>query len=297
VTFVANWAEEAATALQATGDFRVLRRVRLDEGPTGEDASDAFVAAVVDVETTGLSHSDDQIIELAIRRVRCSSSGRVIEVGRQFAWLEDPGRPLSPEIIRITGLTDHMLAGAAIDDAQAVSVLRSASMIITHNAAFDRPFVEDRLPGANGLCWACSCREVDWPGLGFDGRALGWLLMQAGWFHEGHRAHADVDALIALLRHELGEGRTPLTDIVESSGAPSWLIRAVGAHFDVKDRLKCRGYRWDGIRSVWWKEVKEDERDLEQVWLLNEIYDPRCRPRAAGPEFQAVTAQTRYTRT
>lgn len=157
-----------------------------------------------------------------------------VEGDRPFSWLEDPERPLDSEIARITGLSDEQLAGQAIDEARAVALLNSASVVISHNVTFDRPFVEERLPAIRGLPWACSCRETGWGEHGFDGRSLGWLVAQAGWFHEGHRALTDVDALITLLRHDLNNGITPLSVLMENAQRSTWIVRR-------RSSFRCEG--------------------------------------------------------
>lgn len=290
--------EEVVRQLQQGGDFRVLRRVELREGI--RESSDEFgmssVAAIVDVETTGLDHDQDRIIELAVRRVRFDSLGRLLKIDRCYSWLEDPGCSLSPEIVRVTGLTNEQLVGHVIDEATAVSLLKSADVIICHNASFDRPFVEERLPEVAGMAWACSCRDIDWPRLGFEGRSLGWLLAQSGWFHSGHRAAADVDALLTLLDQELENGSTALGELIEAARQPTWILRAVGAHFDVKDRLKAHGYRWDSVAGVWWREVGDDALSGERDWLSDFVYRDDLCPRAPGPESEQVTWTTRYAR-
>lgn len=290
--------EDLARQIERDGAFRVLRRVSLPEGviePRAELATSA-VAAVLDVETTGLDHDRDSIIELAVRRIRFDAGERVLKVDRSYSWLEDPGRPLEPEIKRITGLSDEDLAGQAIDEERAVSLLASASVVISHNAGFDRPFVEDRLPRVRGLPWACSCRQVPWEAAGFEGRGLGWLLAQSGLFHDGHRASSDVDALIALLMHELTDGRTVLGVLMEAAQTPSWIVRAVGAHFDVKDRLRTRGYHWDGSEKNWWREVSDNALAEERSWLADFVYRPDLGPRELGPDVQEVTWTSRYSR-
>lgn len=290
--------EEMVRLVQQGGVFRVLRRVELTEGfrKSSDEFGMSSVAAILDAETTGLDHDQDRIIELAIRRVRFDLSGRLLKVDRGYSWLEDPGRPLEPEIVRVTGLTDHQLAGQVIDEAKAASLLKSADVIICHNARFDRTFVEERLPDAAGMAWACSCRDVDWPRLGFEGRSLGWLLAQSGWFHEGHRAGADVDALVTLLDEELDSGSTVLGELIEKARQPTWMLRAVGAHFDVKDRLKARGYRWDPAAGVWWREVDEEACASEREWLSDFVYRPDLCPRCDGPEIEQVTWHSRYGR-
>jgi DNA polymerase-3 subunit epsilon len=290
--------EDMALQLQRAADYRVLRRVAVAEGEfepiNGLTAT--HIGAVVDVETTGLDVDSDRIIELAIRRIRFDAFGWILKIGQPFFWLEDPRQPLQPDIVRITGLRDEELRGQAIDEARATSLLISASVIISHNAAFDRPFVDDRLPSVRGLPWACTCRDIEWAELGFDGRNLGWLLAQMGWFHDGHRAGADVDALITMLMEELPGDRTPLQLLLEKAKQSGWQVRAVGAHFDVKDRLKARGYRWDGGRVVWWREVCADELDEEREWLADCVYREDLRPWSDGPEVEEVTWTTRYAR-
>lgn len=285
----------AADPCGAATDTRTLRRLVIGEGPTGEGMQGpTSLAAAVDVETTGIDPAQDRIIELAIRQFRFDAAGVITEIGSVHRWLEDPGWSLDPEITRLTGLKDADLVGQYINDPVAVSVLNAADVIIAHNAAFDRRFVENRLFLARGLRWACSCREIDWPARGFDGRGLGWLLCQSGWFHEGHRASDDVDALIALLRHRNEDGRTALRELVDTAGTPGWIVRAVGASFDVKDWLKARGYRWDASRSVWFKEISEADRLAEEFWLTSNVYTAAARPRALAPELEPVDWATRW---
>lgn len=139
------------------------------------------VGVSVDVETTGLDRESDKIIELAVQRFRFDELGRIIQIGTPRVWREDPGRALDPRFTRLTGLTDELLAGQIIDDVAAAEILTSGDIIVAHNAAFDRPFVDRRLPAVAGRPWACSMAEVDWLDLGFDGRALGYLVTQCGW--------------------------------------------------------------------------------------------------------------------
>jgi DNA polymerase-3 subunit epsilon len=280
----------------ARGDYRLLTKVCVDDLPLVEaNEAETQIAAVVDVETSGLDPDEDAITELAIRRFRFDEQGRLVKLDKCYSWLEDPGRPLSEDVVKITGITDDMVRGQSIDDDQATKLLRSASVVISHNAAFDRPFVDRRLPAANGLPWACSCEGIDWKTFGFNGRALGWLLAQRGWFHEAHRAVADVDALITLLAEEVCSGQTFLEALVRRAEQPSWIVRAVGAHFDVKDKLRARGYRWDAKAKVWFREVLEEDLEEEQVWLLIQIYAAEFWPRAAAAELERVTWTTRYS--
>lgn len=284
---------ELAPAEGGDPSVRVLHRLDVQEGATGNGTvKGPHVGLVLDVETTGLDFERDAIIELAMRRFRYDDNGVVTHVDRPYEWTEDPGRPIPPEIAALTGLRDEDVAGRLIDDEAATRLLRSASVIIAHHSRFDRRWVERRLEGAQGLAWACSMEQIDWRSRGFDGRSLGFLLCQAGWFHDGHRARADVDAVIQLLRHPFEDGRTALADLLERSAKPSWVVRAVGADFSVKDLLRSRGYRWDPMRKSWWTEVTDDDRMREEFWLAANVYSTSAR--ALGPTFEEISATTRF---
>ncbi len=287
---------ELIDRLEADGGHRVLRQLKVREGFVSRElaASQTSVGLVVDVETTGTDSSKGLIIELAMRRFRYDAEGRIVKIDQTWSWREDPGIALPDEIVRLTGITDADLAGQTIDDDTATRLLRSADLVVAHNAAFDRKFVERRLPGVAGLAWACSCREIDWPAAGFDGRSLGWLLAQAGWFHAAHRASNDVDAVIALLGRKVAGGRTALAELLESAACPTVRIDAVGADFRVKDDLRARGYRWNGEDRVWWKEVQASSLSDEECWLARHVYAPECFARAEGPAMTEITARERY---
>ena len=291
----ANGGREVARPNGRDDDVRILRRLEIKQGPTGEgDVRDTHVCTVVDVETTGVDHENDRIIQLALRRLRYDGHGLITNIDRSYSWFEDPGEPISPEIQRLTGITDEMVAGKEIDGEAVTRMLTHSSLVVAHNAAFDRKWIEKRLPEAANLAWGCSMAEIDWPGRGFDGRKLGFLGMQCGWYFDAHRAEADVDAVIGLLRHRFDDGRPAMGELLENAERPSWLIRAYGAAFEQKDRLRCRGYRWDAKRKVWAKEVRDDHRIAEEFWLAANIYCVEAHPRALGPQVERIDRWCRY---
>lgn len=285
----------ALALLDAHPDYRVLRSL-----PPAETLVSSLppvmplrVAAVVDVEATGLFAGLDEVIELAVQRVRFDALGRIVELGAPRSWLQQPVDPLTPEITAITGLTDEMLNGRQIDIEAATSLIASADVVIAHNAAFDRPFVELLLPDVHGAAWACSMCEVDWRAHGFEGRALSHLVYQggaSGYFFGGHRAATDVLALLHLLGHPTGDGgATILGKLVATAETASVKVMAVGAAFDRKNALKRRGYRWDANRQHWWKTVAAADEGRERTFLAECIYRP-----GQAPQVEPVTWHDRY---
>lgn len=283
--------EALAQALERYPGFRVLRAIdhardvdQLGSCDTGEQ-----IAVVVDTETTGLDPLEDRLIEIAAQRFRFSTDGQIREVERVRSWLEDPGRPLPERIAKLTGLTDRDLVGRQFDTAAITSTLSAADLVIAHNAAFDRPFLDHRFPDLRYRAWACSLVQLDWLALGFDGRALGHLVLQSGRFFEGHRAGNDVVALTSLLATLTIDDRTILSHLLARCMLDSFRIDAVGAPFEAKDVLKARGYRWDPGCRFWWREVETGEIADEACWLDRQVYRGR-----GQAKIQRVTPGERF---
>lgn len=284
--------EVLADVLDRQRDYRVLRRMRTMERHEPHGFSTAVIRGVcLDVETTGLDPMKDRVIELAVQSFEADANGRIVATGRPYGWLEDPRMPISDEITRVTRLRAEDLVGRSIHDGEAYSILSSADVVIAHNAAFDCPFVERRIPETVGSPWACSLKGVDWAAEGFEGRTLSQLCGAMGWFYEAHRAGVDVTALLHLLDHELADGATVLKRLLDRERRPTWLIEAVGAPFDAKDRLRERGYRWNPDRAAWWREVDDDDREAELEWATLRVYNA-----LRSPESTRIDWTIRYSR-
>ena len=103
--------------------------------------------------------------------------------------------------------------------------------------------------------------------------------MQIGWFHAGHRAEADILALLHLLAHRCPDDMTILGKLIARAEAPSVRVEARGAAYALKDTLKVRGYRWHSAEQYWWTEVAERDLEAEQLWLQRR----GCRPPRTVP--------------
>lgn len=266
-------AEALATELEACEGYRVLRRVPkpYTSLPHMGPAPDGKCIAILDTETTGLDSENDVIIELAIQLVFVDDDGEVIGHSMPHSWLEDPERELDPRITMVTGLGAQHLRGHKIDDDFARGLLDRADLIMAHNASFDVGFIERRYPELVGKPWACSCSEIDWLKLGFDGRSQSALLAHVGWFSDAHRAAADVWALHSLLQHRQrgpgeSESRAYLARLIEASGKPTVMVQAERAPFSKKEALRARGYRWNAPKRFWEIELAPGLVEHEQAW-------------------------------
>jgi DNA polymerase-3 subunit epsilon len=266
-----------AETLADTGHYRIQRRLRPRpkvEAPPGTELKQALF---VDVETTGLDHHSDEIIELAMVPFTYGPDGQIYEVKEPFQCFQEPAKPISAEITRLTGITDEMVAGHTISPGEVDAFAQDAVLIVAHNAGFDRRFME-RLSPAFGLKgWACSQSQIDWAGEGIEGTRLSYLVAGAGYFYDTHRAVNDCLAAIELLASPLPVSAcTGLRKLLENARKPTWRIWAENSPFDLKDVLKAKGYRWnpDGtpFPKAWFIDVADEDRDAELSFLQKEIY-------------------------
>ncbi|MFC1559557.1 PolC-type DNA polymerase III [Candidatus Margulisiibacteriota bacterium] len=121
-------------------EYSFLKRARETlESKYGELEKLAYT--IVDLETTGLNPEQDEIIEVGALKVQNG------EVKGIFNKLVSPSKPISPEITKITGITNEMLEG----ENHIKPVLEEFmgfidnSILIAHNAEFDMGFLRNNI--------------------------------------------------------------------------------------------------------------------------------------------------------
>jgi len=110
--------------------------VAISDNCSSKTINDSFV--VFDIETTGLSSSNDNIIEIGAVKI---VNGIVTEYFSEFI---NPRRPIPFKIVELTSITDEM-----VKDAPEITVIlpkfmefAKGSILVAHNATFDVSFVK-----------------------------------------------------------------------------------------------------------------------------------------------------------
>ncbi|MFP5518911.1 MAG: 3'-5' exonuclease [Bdellovibrionia bacterium] len=233
------------------------------------------VAAIVDCETTGLNHSEEEIIEIGIQLFQYNkASGEILTLLDSYNEFQEPLRPLRPEITLITGITDQMLAGKKIDWNKVDSLFDKAQIIIAHNARFDRPFIETRSKISPQKVWGCSIKQIDWLKRGYTSSKLELLSIYHGFFTDAHRAIHDARALLYVLGQTdtLNPKATYLLELLNEAKKPLTHMIAISSPFESKDMLKNRGYSWDVQNRFWSKVILKDHSQQEIQWLEENVY-------------------------
>lgn len=291
-----------ANALDQHPDYRVLRRLQPRLQWASPTQGDLRTVLILDTETTGLDSARERIIELALLRVTIdTATGQPVGDVTVYDELEDPGKPIPAEVTNLTGLKDADVRGHRLDESRIHALLEGVDLVIAHNAAFDRPFVERRLPQFSQVPWACSFADIDWKEQGRSSAKLESLAQALGWFYDAHRAEMDCHALLAVLAapwapSSLSEGAQPLPNglsrLLSSAQTPSFRLSATLAPFDAKDVLKARGYRWNAEHKVWQTRIPDDAAlQAEGEWLKEHVYGQK----AAHVQVETLDAINKYS--
>lgn len=269
--------EQIAKTLEATGVYRVLRRLDLSRCISKSAVGPIRKGIFIDIETTGLDFELSEAIEIGMVPFDFTTSGQIVGAGEAFQQLNQPRLGIPTRVTEITGLTDEVVEGHRFNVKEIDNFVANASLIVAHNAAFDRPFAEKISTLFKAKPWGCSMSDVPWQAHGMESRRLSDLLVRFGLYFEAHRAKDDCEAGVALLSMELprSEG-TVLASLLATARTTTFRVFAEDAPFELKDILKQRGYRWNTNRGFgpksWWIDVAEGDLHAEQLYLANEVY-------------------------
>lgn len=235
----------------------------------------------LDLETTGLDTAKDRITELGVALWDVETK-RPLYVADQF--FHEEGFPtLSSEIVKLTGITDQILAEFGLppriilEQLEEIVTRHKPDYIVAHNGeGFDRPLLLAELDRhgvvgstLRGLPWIDSRSDIPHP-TEPDSRRLRHLALDCGFINPfEHRALFDVLTMLRVLSHY------PIDEVLAYRALPSAIARAivpapwtdggVGNSW-----VKSRRYGWercgDGIfPKQWVRKIKLNLLEEEQA--------------------------------
>ena len=269
--------ENLAQLLEGYGGYRILRKLKPPTAGALAASDDDLRGVFIDTETTGLSAGHDEIIELAMAPFRFTRDGCITARGEPWEGLRQPSIPIPAAVTAVHGITDEMVAGRVIDPTMVAAFVAPMDLVIAHNAAFDRPFLERFCAAFADKPFGCSMCQIDWRGEGHESTKLSALAADYGFYFDKHRALNDCQAGLELLSRPLMTSGAPaLGKLLEQARQPTWRIWATGAAFEYKQTLRDRGYKWhdgsEGPAKSWYIDVVEDDREAELRFLSETIF-------------------------
>ena len=114
-----------------------LRQSRRSVGKRPQMKQEEYV--VLDLETTGLSYTEDEILEMAALLVKDG------EPAESFQVLLSQNRSIPQNVVELTGITDDMVNREGIPIIQAIPLLTEfigERSLVCHNGSFDLTFLQ-----------------------------------------------------------------------------------------------------------------------------------------------------------
>lgn len=292
---MSNDLEKIVSILENNNDYQVLRRFEQVKQYNSIDGEDKLIGIYLDTETTGLDYKKDKIIELALVPFEYRKDGRIFRVLDSYSGFQDPGIPLNEQITSLTGITNEMVKGKVIDSNRVEKLVHSASLIVAHNAGFDRKFIEKQFPVFQQKSWGCSYKQIPWNNENISSAKLEYLAYKFGFFYDAHRAEVDCLVGIHLLTQVLPISKEiAFKSLLNKVEEKSYIIWATNAPFSSRDQLKNRGYRWNdgnnGKPKAWHIEVNESQKVEELNFLEQNIYQNKRKT-----EIEEISSLNRFS--
>lgn len=243
--------------------------------------------AIIDTETTGGNPVKDRIMEIA---VILHDGEKIVE---EFSTLLNPGTPIAPFIISLTGITNEMVQDSPTFEqiADTVKRLTDKSIFVAHNARFDYSVVrrefkrmgvrfqrkqlctvnlsQKLLPGKQSYSLGKLCREVGIP------------------VEKRHRALGDARATTLLFEKLLYSDKEQIinsvfTDELEGADIPLHLSRETvddlpeetGIYYFLDDKLRVLFVgRSRNIRKRVIEQILKEMREEHFEQMSSRIFD------------------------
>lgn len=197
--------DQALALITEHDAFQLLARVPEELFDRGAAEGEVKRGLIIDLETMGTNYQKDAIIEIGMVGFEYApAEGRIVKVDSTYNELNDPGKKIPKDIVAITGITNDDVKGKAIDWQQVAAMLEPADIIICHNSAFDRKFMEKQTPDeireiVETKAFGCTFNDINWKGFGIESSKLDYINWKLGYFYGSHRALTDCWATLNVL--------------------------------------------------------------------------------------------------
>ncbi|AGE60911.1 DNA polymerase III epsilon subunit [Bacillus phage Andromeda] len=158
---------------------------------------------IIDFETTGLDHTENQVIEIGAMKI--DSTGYIMDTYHKYVRL-NKGRQLDPKIVELTGITEGKLFIFGVNETTAMQGLEEFigdDIIVAHFASFDLAFANNYGIGATPFLCTRSMFQMLHPQ---EKASLKNCMEFYGFeYVDAHRALNDVVMTLDLLNMLIGE--------------------------------------------------------------------------------------------
>lgn len=207
----------------------------------------------IDIETTGLDPSVDEITEVAFCLYDLARKHEIFT----FSSLVSGNKPIPEDVEKLTGISNEMRHFGGMDKDVIKPLLLQfsdrADYLVAHNAAFEKSFL-----GENLGSWIDTATDIPYPDR-ITTRKLTHLCAEHGvWIRGAHRALNDVRAMLELMT------MYDYKEIERYALSPSVVVRA-DVSYDNREKAKARGYRWDVEKKIWVKPLKQFQVEEERA--------------------------------
>jgi DNA polymerase-3 subunit epsilon len=181
------------------------------------------IGLVLDVETTGLGPTSDEVIELAVMLFSYrSDTGEILDILEEEVFLREPLKLSAKRnynrAFQVHGIPYELVQGKSFLDTKVKTYFHRADTVFAHNASFDRSFLYYMYPEVNDLKWYCTMKNVPWKTYGFPNAKLLTLLQAHGITdYQTHRALDDITYLMDLLKKSSPQGNLYLQEVLSKS--------------------------------------------------------------------------------
>lgn len=236
--------------------------------PSIEMVEDPQSASVIfcSVVTTSLNKNMGDLLRINLKLCYINKDGKFSKARKVVSFFEDPKRELTNEESRFLDFSIEDKANSSIDWNLISGLFEKADLIVAHNAAFVKPWIEKYISQSSTL-WACSMDQVDWAEKDFPSRSLSVLSVFSGFFYNFQDSSTALEAVTHVL-----DKNVATSSLIAKARTPDLQVFAANAPRELNHLLKERRYRWNPDLGCWWLGLKDPAHgDNESAWLVENL--------------------------